>query len=830
MSSETVTAPPVNPEASRNTYKGLPEASEATTSTGLSLGNSVILSSFGDSLSIPSHSGYGVLRSLFHKLITSGGTPARRGCDSIGFDIPRSIRTRCSCHCSAWPVLFREIAVNIQTVEAILRRTARAAGRAPAPCPCPEDVKMPETVDIRSKHSGPYRRRFKRSRRPVGVPRPPAMAILSLAIALLCTPILTLSGCGEKDDRPNVLVIIIDTLRADYLGCYGADTGATPNMDRLAAGGAMFSQCVTSVPVTLPSISTILTSTYPPYHGVRDNGVFTLDQSLITLPEVFHDAGYATGAVVGAYVVSEGTGIEQGFDYFDSEFSGDYARESSLEPGRARKTAKTQRRADEVTLRAAEWMKSSRRPFFMLVHYFDPHSPYDPPPAFGRRFSQSVYLGEVAFCDSEFGRLMDAAEDVSGQSGLITALVADHGEGLGEHGEEQHGYFIYDSTLLVPFIVSYDGVIPPGLDIDRQTSTVDLAPTALDLAGLAIPHLWQGTSLAGEISPRGRSPSNADSRGNASGDGQERPSYLETYRTRFSYSWSELVGIRYNGWKFIRAPKPELYNLSTDPRELENLYALEPDQVALMESALDELSAAVEGPFVNRGPTEDIDEVAVQKLKALGYVMPGKTRPSGPLPDPKDMVNKLNLRFEAARCAEEARGLIARGDIEGAEEKLLAALELDPKSAVSHHDLGLIYWERGDREEGLRLLEEAVSLDGSSAAPHLNLGIAYMSLGRHRDAIEEFKTGVSLNPDDLAARYKYAKALETAGNLQAALDQYYECLTRNPGMRIAQYDAAVILARTGRPAEARRMLEALIADNPADRVAQSARALLGDLR
>jgi arylsulfatase A-like enzyme/Flp pilus assembly protein TadD len=636
----------------------------------------------------------------------------------------------------------------------------------------------------------------------------PCAAVFALAA------LAALAGCAKEDERPSLLVVIVDTLRADYLGCYGATAGATPNMDGLAAQGARFSTCVSPVPVTLPSISTILTSAFPPYHGVRDNGLFTLDPSLVTVAEVFQDAGYATCAVVGAYVVSRGTGIEQGFDHFDSEFGGDYARQSSLEPERAGELAKTQRRAGEVTDLAVEWLNQRRRPFMMVAHYFDPHSPYDPPPEFGRRFSESVYLGEVGYTDSEVGRLVRAAREASGGSGLIVALVADHGEGLGEHGEEQHGYFVYDSTLLVPFIVVFPHSVPAGLVVDGQVSTADLAPTVTRLAGLSAPEVWQGRSLAGEITGGGRKPA-------------DRPCYIETYRSRYSYNWSELVGIRYTGWKMIRAPKPELYNLLDDPKELENLYEAMPGKAAELDGALDELLASVEGPFKNLRPAESLDETQVRMLETLGYVMPKKAVPDEPLPDPKDMVAKLNTRFESTRLSEEAKRLAARGDLAGAEELLLRAIELNPKSAVAHHDLGRLYFEAGDREGGLELMERAAGLTETEAVPHLNLALTYMQLGRHADAFVEFEKAITIEPDHVLAHHKYGNALETEDRFDEALEQYYRCLELDPDMRQAQFDAAVILARTGRSRQAAQLLEDLIRKNPSDELANTARKMLG---
>ncbi len=659
-------------------------------------------------------------------------------------------------------------------------------------------------------------------------------------MALLPALVIALAGCAEDDSRPSVLVIIIDTLRADHVGCYGSRPAATPNMDRIAEEGARFSTCVTPVPVTLPSISTILTSSYPPYHGVRDNGIFTLDLTLVTMADAFAKAGYSTAGIVGAHVVGEGTGIEQGFGHFDSDFGDEYARESSLDPARARETARAQRRAAQVTSLAADWLSGARKPFFLAAHYFDPHTPYDPPPEYAARYSQSVYLAEVAYTDSRLKGLLDAARSAAGGAGLITALVADHGEGLGEHGEDQHGFFIYDSTVLVPFLISYPGVVAPGREINAQVSTADLAPTVLDLAGLAVPGSWQGVSHAESIGRTGGGTAAEAGTPGPEGDGLGGPKgllhegagacYMETFRTRYSYNWSELTGIRYDGWKLISAPEPELYDLRSDPAEEENLYASEPERARMMESLLDETSARLEGPFANLRPDTDLDDSERRKLNALGYVMPEGEPEAGPLPDPKDMVGGLNERFSATRLSEEAKALLAAGDAAGAEKKLLEALDINPRSAVALHDLGLLYWSRGDREDGVDLLEKAAELDDSSAAPHTNLGIAYMALGRYHDAVKLFEESVSFEPEDPDIRYKYGKSLEMSGAPGRALEQYYEALSRNPDLRIAKYDAAVILERTGRTAEAAELLRQLASGPAGDEIAESARALLRRMR
>jgi arylsulfatase A-like enzyme/Flp pilus assembly protein TadD len=630
------------------------------------------------------------------------------------------------------------------------------------------------------------------------------------------------AGCGREVARPSVLVIIIDTLRADYVGCYGARIGVTPNMDRLAAEGARFSQCVTSVPITFPSISGILTSSYPIYNGVRDNGTFTLDSSLTTMAEAMRDAGYSTAAFVSAYVLVEGTGMEQGFDSFSSEFTGAYELRSTLEPAIARQFAGSQSRGDEITERAVKWLGRSRKPFFLVVHYYDPHTPYDPPVEFRRRWPQNPYLGEVAFTDSQIAPLLDSASRAAGSGNLVTALVADHGEGLGQHKEGQHGIFVYDSTLRVPFILRAPGMVSEDLEVKEQVSTIDLAPTVLELAGVQIPDTWQGGSLAAAI----RSGGAAGAGASGSAYANSRPCYIESYRTRFAYNWSELVGVRDGGWKLIRAPRPELYNLVADSTESVNLYTEQPEEVSRLESVLGRMLTDLQGPLADVEPESDLEESKIEKLKTLGYVISTGSRTEGDLPDPKDMIDEYNASYEVAEEVIEARKLMRLGDEEGAKAHLERALDLNPDDSDALNQLGLLLWRQGRIDSSIAALGRSARLAPSSTTARLNLGIAYMRLARYREAAAQFEILASLTPEDPDSRYKYAKALQMAGDVSGALEAYGECLALNPGMTLALYDSAVMLLELGRREEAVARLRKVVEVKPDAEPAGAAKALL----
>ncbi len=647
------------------------------------------------------------------------------------------------------------------------------------------------------------------------------VCVVSAAVSLATLA----GGCGSQDDRPNVMLIIVDTLRPDYLGCYGAGFARTPSVDGLAGGGARFTCCVTTAPVTLPSVSSILTSSYPVHHGVRDNGIFKLDPSLESLTEVFRENGYATGAVVGAYVLAEESGIDQGFGFFDSDFSGTYREQSSLLTERAEEVSKTQRRAAEVTERAVRWLQGTDRPFFLMAHYFDPHGPYDPPPSYIEKNPRNKYLGEVEYTDDNLAPLFRAAETAAGESELITIFMADHGEGLGRHGEDTHGFFIYDSTVLVPLILHYPGHIPPGTLIEEQVSTVDVAPTILDLAGLTPPPDWQGISHAWRLiaKPVEERPETTLP------DEQPGPCYIETYRTKYSYNWSELVGVRHAGWKLIRAPRAELYDLAEDPAEESNLYELRPHAAARLESVLDSLILVNQGPLAERGPIQDLDQEMVGKLEALGYVMPSTEPPPGPLPDPKDKISGLNRRLESKEVVKKARVLFNEGDPGGAEAELKRALELDENNAVAVHDLGAIYYGRGELEKALRYFEEAVRLSPSSPVPREHLGGVYLDLDRNEEAAAALEAAVALDPEKADTRLGYGLALQRTGDERGALEQYKKAIELDPELSMAYYRAAYVLVGLGRHDEAARDLKEMLTRQPPPGLAERAREFLAEI-
>jgi arylsulfatase A-like enzyme len=423
-------------------------------------------------------------------------------------------------------------------------------------------------------------------------------------------------------------VVTLDTLRADRLGCYGFRDVATPHLDAIAAEGVLFEQAAATAPMTLPSHASIFTGLIPPHHGVRDNGGFFLEEETVTLAELLQEAGWATGAFIGAWVLDGRWGLDQGFDHYSDRF--DLSKYKVVNLGTVQKTG------DEVMDLALEWLDTIRsEKFFAWVHLYDPHTPYEPPEPFADRYPGQPYLGEIAYTDEVVGRLVEWLRDSGLWDRTILVLVGDHGESLREHGEATHTFFIYDATQHVPLIIH-----TPWGDRGRsgaQVSTVDLLPTILDLLGLPPLEGADGRSLARLVlHPEAESPGLA---------------YAETYFPRFHYRWQHLRSVRDGTWKFIEAPTPELYDLREDPGETMNLYEDRQDVAEALRNRLLRMA----GDGTQAVPDNaSLDPETLQRLAALGYVGGGApVDPAAVLPDPKDKIGLFARLGEAKALARE---------------------------------------------------------------------------------------------------------------------------------------------------------------------------------
>ncbi|MDP8297299.1 MAG: sulfatase [Candidatus Orphnella occulta] len=352
-------------------------------------------------------------------------------------------------------------------------------------------------------------------------------------------------------EQPNVLFIIVDTLRSDHLGCYGYQDIKTPNIDGIAKRGTLFENVIASAPLTLPSHASIFTSTFPQFNKVRDNGSYQLPENSITLADRFKENKYNTAAFVSTVVLDKKYGLDKGFDVYDDKMVKSPQKQLI-------KSMEGERAADKTTAAALEWLEENKEEkFFLWVHYYDPHTVYNPPPPYSEIYKDNLYAGEIAFVDHYIGILLDALKKLGLEDNTIIIFAGDHGEGLGEHQEAQHAVFLYDTTLKVPLIFSYPKKIPQSKVIKEQVRLVDIMPTLLDLVKIKKNKDIQGRSLLKAMRGKARL--------------KAIPAYSESYYAKFHYNWSELQSWRTEEWKYIRSSEPELFNIQEDPLELNNL-------------------------------------------------------------------------------------------------------------------------------------------------------------------------------------------------------------------------------------------------------------------
>ena len=613
-------------------------------------------------------------------------------------------------------------------------------------------------------------------------------ALARVTVPALCAVVLLApahASAPAPAPPPHLLVITLDTVRADRLGAYGHAAAATPRLDRLAREGALVERAQAVAPLTLPAHASLFTGLYPPAHGVRDNADFVLPASVTTLAEVLAARGYRTAAVVGAAVLARTQGLDQGFASYDEP--GAQSEAAAAAPAAATLRPIVERRAAEVTDRAlAALDRIAPGPFFLWVHYFDAHAEYAPPEPYRTRFKSAPYDGEIAYVDAQLGRLLDAlaAKGLAGRT--LVAIVGDHGEGLGEHGESTHGVFLYETTLAVPLLLRLPGRIAAGGRVPGPVSQVDLAPTLLELLGAPPLPRAQGMSfakaLAGGAAAAGPAAATARTTATApattapaaADPGAPRPLYSETLYAERAYGWAPLFALRLGASKLIDAPRPELFDLASDPREQKNLAAGQASVLAERQAQLAQLREAIGD--ADPAAASPADTERREQLAALGYVAGGGgSRPAGgPRLDPKD-----GIRFEMA--IETARGALVGGRPAETITTLAPVLTADPGNAAALSLSGVALFATGRREEGLARLELAVAASGSTFEYRINYGAALYQAGQPSRAVEQFRAAQALQPEAPDARFALAAALFAAGDREAALVEARALLAAQPG-------------------------------------------------
>lgn len=608
----------------------------------------------------------------------------------------------------------------------------------------------------------------------------------------------------------NLLLITLDTTRADHLGCYGFAEATTPALDVLARSGVKFTRAYCNAPLTLPSHATMMTGLYPAEHGLRVNGEKSLAENVTTLAQIFASHGYRTAAFIAAFVLESRFGLDRGFQTYE-DYDAPEADEIFDDTSMYR-----YRSGNKVADSAVSWIrKNRRRPFFCWVHFFDPHRPYYPHPAFDGRYRDSPYDSEVAFMDTQVGRLIEGLKKNKLLERTVIVVAGDHGEGLGEHGEIEHGLLLYNSSMRVPLIVSCPGRIPREAEVEELISIVDLFPTILELFGWMPQEHTSGRSFAAALSGEPIRP---------------RPVYAETEFPLTEYGWSPLQGVIAEEWKYIRAPREELYNLREDPRELKNMAVERPEVTARLKTHL----ASLESEMV-KYETSDVkmDKLSREILASLGYVGGGGslTKDTRSLRDPKDVIELRSLFIEATGDIERgnivkaeaslrklikespetyafrsklAKMFYDRGMYEKAAEKFKEIAEMAPDKYGSHYNLGKALIKVGSYDEAIQALRRALEIYPDETSAHNNLGIALLKSGRFNEATDAFRTSLSIKPDQGDALNNLGNVLLALGRYDEAAGEFRSALKLTPDFFEARYNLGLALFRGGRYREAAR--------------------------
>jgi arylsulfatase A-like enzyme/Flp pilus assembly protein TadD len=617
--------------------------------------------------------------------------------------------------------------------------------------------------------------------------RPIAILASSLALALL----VSCNRSGSKGAaatvatslRPlNLVVVTVDTLRPDHLHCYGYSKIETPSIDSIAQGGVLFENAVTQTPLTSPSHASIFTGLNPPAHHVRDTGGFVLQSSSTTLAAILQQQGWDTAAFISSAVLKKLFGLNQGFEVYDDQMP---------KPGKGHQFMEdAERRAGETVDRAVRWLDTqSGKPFFLWVHVYDPHAPYQPPAPFREKYKDRPYDGEIAYADHELGRLFEAVRKKSPPDKTLIAVLSDHGESLGEHGEYTHGVFLYDSTLRIAFTLSGPGV-PSGLRVKQQARTVDFLPTILELMGGKAPASVQGVSLTPFF---------------ASKEAATAVSYAETLYPKINMGWVELRAIRTNHWKYIRAPRPELYDLSEDATETNNVIQSHGAEVQKFEA---QLKAMIGTDGAEKVETANVDQRTLDQLKSLGYLS-GSGRAynlTGQGVDPKDRVEVLKL----LELAQNEPGLADSRRI----ELLKRALSQDAGDPNVYYQLGQKLEKVGRYPEAMELYRAALRNGIENSRLHSRIADLLVRSGNKDQAIPEYEKSVQLNPSDLESQANLATAYLEKGRLDDAERVYKWIMTTDPEYAAAYNGLGVISIQRQNAAAARGYFEKAVQLDP----------------
>ncbi len=674
---------------------------------------------------------------------------------------------------------------------------------------------------------------------------------MSLTRWLLCVVWFTMGAVAASSAAPNVILITLDTVRADRMGFLGSQRGLTPNLDALAQQSVVFTRAYSQAPLTPTSHATILTGTYPQFHKVNDFKV-PLAKDLPYAPDLLRASGYRTAAFVGSFALDPAQpfaqGFGRGFDTYDAGFT-------DWRPGLDRYHT-TERRAHDVVAHALAWLDERKggqqlvRPFFMWVHLYDAHHPYDPPEPYKTKYAAAPYDGAIAYVDSAVGELLNQLRERGLYDGAIIAVMADHGEALGDHGEDEHGIFLYDETIHVPLVIKLpdDAAAEKssgGERIENQVELVDVLPTILQAVGVAVPKEVQGQSLLELMTIRAKQSSaqkTAESdAGSAPQPFRDRPAYSETDYPRLVYGWSSLQSLRSGKYLFVEAPRAELYDQSVDPNAGRNLFSTSTAVSRTLASQLDAFRQKTTS--AREAPPLVLDARAQHNLGALGYIASGtneakagdkeEDKDKRQLADPKDKIeiaNQLgqttfltnNLRFKEAipllqqlivkepgmplPFGQLGRSYVSVGEYAKAVPVLRKFVELDPDSdpANSHFEVGVALLNSGDAAAAVPEFEIAVKKAPRWDQPHLQLATGYAQTHRLREAVTECETVLETNPNHYGALLLEGIFLVLEKEPEAALPRLERAAALQPKAPEPRAHLGDAFAQLGRLNEATR--------------------------
>lgn len=653
------------------------------------------------------------------------------------------------------------------------------------------------------------------------------------AVCLVLMFMALVPGCRPQPKAvDSLLLITVDTLRADHVSAYGPSPVPTPALDEIARRGLRVADCWTSIPLTTPAHASLLTGLYPPAHGMRNNARFRLPEDVTTLAEILRSGGRRTGAVIGSFTTSNQFGLGQGFESFDDDLGYDPLGWPLV-----------QRTGDQVTDRAIDWLKRhAGQPFFLWVHLYDPHAPYEPPSEWARLFPDDPYSGEVAFADQQIARLLTALDEVGARERTILAAVGDHGEGLGMHGEPEHGILLYEEALAVPFVMAAPGKIPPGTVVKGPASVVDFLPTVTQLLGLPTPKEVQGIDLLGPQPPG-------------------RTLFAETLYPHEEFGWSALYALRDDDKKYIEGPVPELYDLAADGAERRNLLPGAAAEGKVLAHKLHTLAQRLVRPdrlAAAAGLGRDGDPETVARLESLGYVAGGgggrdrnEALPAVGGVNPVERVTIMSRFQDGVRLLQEGRAAEAAaiyrqlaqadpgnpqhryklaacldrsGDPAGAEAIYKSVIKDHPTFFLAYRGLGDFCERNGRFRESRELFMRLQSLVPGYVTLEIRIAQAETGAQMFEPAAQRMVAYLDEHPGDPEGWTQLGDARAGLGQVEPALAAYKKALEIRPALNVAVHGAVRLLVAQRRESEAKDLVDGLLVRLPGNQFLRNIRA------